>query len=206
MKRDIPLKTIERLIKYRRILDTLSRQGKDFCYSHEIAQLANNSSAQVRRDLMQIGYNGTAQQGYMAEELNKIISHTLDLHSLQNVILVGVGNLGKAILSYFSFQQPSFRIVAAFDVDEQKQNRVISGVHCYPLNDMQNIVRQNETTLGIITVPAEHAQRIADEMIQSGITGILNFAPVPLKVPAEVVVEELDITLKLQKIAFLNNK
>ena len=71
---------------------------------------------------------------------------------------------------------------------------------------MQNIVCQNETTLGIITVPAEHAQRIADEMIQSGITGILNFAPVPLKVPAEVVVEELDITLKLQKIAFLNNK
>ncbi|MBN2426444.1 MAG: hypothetical protein JXB44_15580, partial [Calditrichaceae bacterium] len=116
------LKSVERLILYQRLLRNLSQQKVIHVYSHELAALANNTSAQVRRDLMQIGYSGNPVKGYVVDELLSVILDFLEPGQTQKIALVGVGNLGRAILSYFSYQQPYLDIVAAFDIDPIKVN------------------------------------------------------------------------------------
>jgi redox-sensing transcriptional repressor len=167
-----------------------------------LAELANNTSAQVRRDLMITGYTGTPRKGYDVKELINRINSILDDISEQKIALIGIGNLGRAILSYFSYQQPTLSIVAAFDSDESKTNRVIGGCRCYHIREFDEKIKELKITLGIITVPAQHAQDVADMMTQAGIKGILNFAPVPLRVPEEVFTDRIDITTALEKIAY----
>jgi redox-sensing transcriptional repressor len=202
MRKDIPIKTIERLALYRRLLRDLTAKGLDHLYSHQLAELANNTSAQVRRDLMITGYTGTPRKGYDVKELINRINSILDDISEQKIALIGIGNLGRAILSYFSYQQPTLSIVAAFDSDESKTNRVIGGCRCYHIREFDEKIKELKITLGIITVPAQHAQDVADMMTQAGIKGILNFAPVPLRVPEEVFTDRIDITTALEKIAY----
>ncbi len=204
MKRnsDISVRTIERLALYRRLLRDLSGRGEVHIFSHQLAELANNTSAQVRRDLMLTGYTGTPRKGYEIKELIERISAHLDLDGEPKIALVGIGNLGRAILSYFSYQQPTLKIVAAFDTDENKTNRVIGGCRCHHLRDFAEVVKKEGITLGIITVPAQGAQEVADTMTAAGISGILNFAPVPLRVPDNVCTDRIDITTALEKVAY----
>lgn len=203
-KRVIPIKTVERLILYKRLLRDLLTKGESSLYSHQLAKMANNTPAQVRRDLMMIGYSGgTPRKGYQIQELIDRIIQILDESKEQKIVLVGIGNLGRAILSYFSFQQPGFTIAAAFDSDESKTNRVIAGCRCYNLRELAEKVKETDAKLGIITVPAQYAQQVADMMVECGIKGILNFAPIPLKVPESVFIDRIDITMALEKVAYL---
>ena len=199
-------KSVERLIIYKRLLKKLISDQTFNVYSHQLAEMAGNSAAQVRRDLMQIGYEGSPRKGYEVEALLEKIQQALRHDVKQKIALVGIGNLGRAILAYFSYQQPNLEIVAAFDVDENKTERVISGCRCHHLSRLSEIVKAENITLGIITVPAEQAQQIATDFVQVGVKGILNFAPVPVNVPDEIFIDELDITTKLEKLAFLTNR
>jgi redox-sensing transcriptional repressor len=164
--------------------------------------MAGATAAQVRRDLMAVGYMGTSIRGYAVEELTKSIGSFLDDPQGQTAALVGIGNLGRAILSYFTGRRPNLSIVAAFDVDPNKISRVIHGCRCYPLEELELVAREHDIRLGVLTVPAAAAQTVAESMVRAGIRGILNFAPAPLKAPAGVYVEDIDMTMSLEKVAY----
>ena len=129
-------------------------------------------------------------------------SGILDGSKERIIALVGVGNLGRAILSYFTYSHPGLTIAAAFDTDENKVDRVISGCRCFHMSQFESKIAEMNINLGIITVPATQAQFVADRMIAANIKGILNFAPVPLKVPEGVFVDRIDIASSLEKLAY----
>jgi redox-sensing transcriptional repressor len=198
----VPVKTIGRLSLYRRLLNTLLMSNVENIYSHQLASLAGGTAAQVRRDMMSIGYIGSPKRGYDIRELVESIGVFLDAPKNQGVALVGVGNLGRAIMSYFAGRRPHLSIVAAFDVDPYKIDRVILGCRCYHLSQLSETVAALDIRVGVVTVPAAEAQSIAEQMVTAGIRGILNFAPVPLRVPPEVYVEDIDMTMSLEKVAY----
>ena len=198
----IPARTIERMVLYKRLLIDLKSKGIHTLFSHQLAALAHNTSTQVRRDLMEIGHSGSPRKGYDVTELISNISSILDGSKERIIALVGVGNLGRAILSYFTYSHPGLTIAAAFDTDENKVDRVISGCRCFHMSQFESKIMEMNINLGIITVPAAQAQFVADRMIAAHIKGILNFAPVPLKVPEGVFVDRIDIASSLEKLAY----
>jgi redox-sensing transcriptional repressor len=197
-------KTIGRLSLYRLLLDNLRRDNGITVYSHELAAAANCSAAQVRRDLMSLDYAGSPVHGYRITDLIESIDNFLDHPQGQSVALVGVGNLGRAILSYFRGRRPKLSIVAAFDDDEHKINRVINGTWCYPMADLRKIVKEKNILVGVITVPPNAAQTVADQLIEAGVHGLLNFAPARLKAPPQVYLEDVDMTMSLEKVAYFS--
>lgn len=202
----IPARTIERMVLYKRLLGDLQSKGQKTLFSHELAALAHNTSAQVRRDLMTIGHTGSPRKGYDVNELIRKISSILDGSAERIIALVGVGNLGRAILSYFTYRHPGLTIVAAFDTDDAKVNRVISGCRCYHINCFEEKAKELGINLGIITVPAGYAQEVANKMVHAGIKGILNFAPIPLKLPDDVYADRIDIASSLEKLAYFADR
>ncbi len=199
---DIPTKVIERLSSYRRHLRCWQAEGKHRIYSHELAALQGVTPAQVRRDLMTIGYTGSPAKGYDVDGLIEHVSQLLDPKTAGEAVLVGVGHLGRAILDYFTGRHPGHRIVAAFDTAPDKVGRVMHGCHCYNVSEMPDLLRRQPVAVGIIAVPAEAAQEVADQLIKLGVSGLLNFAPTRLRVPTDVYVEDVDIALSLEKVAF----
>ncbi len=195
-------KSIGRLSLYRRLLNVLQAEGGRSVFSHQLAHRAGCTAAQVRRDLMAVGYCGSPAHGYDVTGLIESIREFLDAPGGQGVALVGVGNLGKAIMAYFTGRRPNLQIVAAFDNDPYKANRVIHGCRCYGMEDLEEVVRKQEIRLGIITVPAAAAQAAADALVRAGVRGLLNFAPVRLRVPPSVYVEDIDMTVALEKVAY----
>jgi len=199
-------KTIGRLSLYRRLLRRGIPGGCRYIFSHELAALAGVTAAQVRRDIMNIGYSGNPNRGYDVKELAESIGNFLDAPEGQRAALVGVGNLGRAILAYFSGRRPKLSIAAAFDIDPAKCGKVIHGCRCYSVKELGEVVRGKDITVGIITVPASEAQGTADLLVEVGIKGILNFAPVPLRIPPGVYVEDIDMTMSLEKVAYFARK
>jgi redox-sensing transcriptional repressor len=195
-------KTIERLSLYRSLLNRLLRAGESHVYSHELSTLAGNTPSQVRRDLMAIGFTGTPTRGYEVRGLIDSIGDCLDAPDGEPVALVGVGNLGGAILGFFVGRRPKLSLVAAFDEDRDKAGRVLYGVHCYPMDKLAAVIASQGIHVAVITVPASEAQGVADRLVRAGVRGILNFAPVRLRVPADIYVEDVDVTMALEKVAY----
>ncbi len=195
-------KTIGRLSLYRRLLNVLLDEGVHNIYSHQLANMAGGTAAQVRRDIMAIGYTGTPARGYDVRQLIESIGNFMDARTRQGAALIGIGNLGRAILAYFAGRRPKLSIVAAFDNNPQKVNRVIHGCHCYSLDRLEEIIKEKKIQLGIITVPATEAQEVADKLVDCGVKGILNFAPVRLRLPSTIYVEDNDITTSMEKVAY----
>ena len=201
-KPSVSVRSVGRLSLYRRLLDSLTAEGTRSIYSHELAALAGSTAAQVRRDLMAIGYSGSPNRGYQVADLLDSIRQFLDSPNGQRAALVGVGNLGRALLSYFTGRRPNLSIVAAFDSDPEKVGRVIHGCRCHPLDELEKIAREMDIRIGIITVPAEAAQDVTTRLISAGVHGLLNFAPVRVRVPKNVYVEDIDMTMSLEKAAY----
>jgi redox-sensing transcriptional repressor len=195
-------KLIHRLSVYRRILLELQAQGLAHVYSHQLAALAGGTAALVRRDLMGIGFTGSPARGYEVTALIDAIGRVLDHPEGLRVALVGVGNLGRAILSYFLSRKPNLSIVAAFDVDAEKTGRVLYGCHCHQMTDLLSICREQQVQVGVITVPAAAAQAAVDGMILAGVRSFVNFAPVTLRVPPDVHVQDMDITTSVEKAGY----
>jgi redox-sensing transcriptional repressor len=195
-------RTIGRLSLYRRMLYRFIADGKTNVYSHQIAAVSGATPAQVRRDLMVIGYSGSPNRGYRIDELIGSIGEFLDDPTGQNVGLIGAGNLGRAILAYFSGRRPKLAIVAAFDVVPEKVNRTIHGCHCYALDEFASVAKRENITVAVVSVPADVAQGVADMVVAAGVHGILNFAPVSLKVPPSVYVQDMDMVMALEKVAY----
>lgn len=195
-------KTVARLSLYRRLLSDLLNQGIRNVYSHQLASAAGVTAAQVRRDMMAVGYSGTPVRGYSVPDLIDSIGNLLDSAQCHAAALVGLGNLGRAITAYFAGRRPKLSIVAAFDNDPYKVGRIINGVECFHTNDLSSIVEQRNIRVSILTVPASEAQQVVDMLVHAGVKGLLNFAPVRLRVPADVYVENMDMAVSLEKVAF----
>ncbi len=198
----LPEKTVERLSEYRRTLLNCMSEGKTNIFSHELAKMHNITAVQVRRDIMFIGYTSSQRKGYDIKEMIDVIGNILDAQTGLNVAIVGIGNLGRAITSYFSGKRSKLNIVAAFDNDPEKTDRVIAGVPSYHISKIPEIVKENNISIGIITVPSDFASEIAKSLISAGIKGILNFTSVPLNVPENVYLENSDMITLLEKVAY----
>ncbi len=201
MKR-LPGKTVERLSGYRRNLLGYLAAGNNYIYSHELAALLHITAVQVRRDLMLIGYSSVQKKGYDVKELINTIGTIIDSEMGQNVAVIGIGHLGRAITSYFQGKRPKLNIVALFDNDRQKVDKEIAGVHCYPVDRLEEIVKKQRITIAILTIPPDYARSTADNAINAGIKGILNFTTVPLNVPSSVYLEEYDMITSIEKVAY----
>jgi len=195
-------KTVSRMSRYRRLLQSLRESGVESIYSHQLARHAVVSAAQVRRDLMVIGYSGSPNKGYDVGACIDSIGHFLDGTARQEVALVGVGNLGHAVLSHFADKSPSVAIVAAFDVDPELTDTLIHGVRCVDVSLMADLVRDLGIEIAVLTVPGEAAQDAADKLVSAGVKSIISFAPTPLAVPNEIFVEYMDITAALESAAY----
>lgn len=195
-------KTIGRLSLYRRVLSRLLSEGECSIFSHQLAALVGGTAAQVRRDMMSVGYTGSPTRGYDIQNLTDSIARFLESPEGQRVALVGVGNLGRALLAYFSGRRPKLSVEAAFDTDPGKCGRVIHGCRCYAMDDLSRVVSELGITIGVIAVPADQAQAVADRLCQTGVCGLLNFAPTRLWTPSSVYVEDIDMTMSLEKVAF----
>ncbi len=194
-------RAIGRLSLYRRVLYDLQMEGQANVFSHDLASLAGVTAAQVRRDVMTVGFEGSPSRGYNVDGLAESVSTFLGGRQAR-VALVGVGNLGRAILSYFLGRRPNLQIVAAFDTDPDRTGRVIAGCHSYSMDELAERIEELEIVTAILSVPADAAQPTADLLVASGVRGLVNFAPVRLSVPAGVYVENVDITMSLEKVAF----
>ncbi len=198
----LPEKTIGRLSEYRRTLLNCFADGKTHIYSHELANLHNITAVQVRRDIMLIGYSTTLKKGYDVKALIEVIGEIIDTELGLNAAVIGIGNLGRAITTYFNGKRTKLKIAATFDTDPEKANRVISGVKCYPMNEMQNIIKERDISIGILTVPPENAASVAETLIMAGVKGILNYTSTPLNVTPNVYLEEYDMITSLEKVAY----
>ena len=206
MKNGVSNKTIGRLSLYRRVLYDLSQRSVKNIFSHQLAAETGVTAAQLRRDLMVVGNLGNPQYGYDVGNLLESIGKLLDAPEPQFVGLVGAGNLGRAIIAYFSGRRPKLQIIAAFDKDLGKTNRLIHGCKCHMIEELPTVFAQRGISIGIITVPAEEAQEIADMLVRAGARGIMNFAPIALHVPPGIYVENMDMTTSLEKVAYYSRK
>ena len=198
----LPGKTVERLSEYRRNLLGYHESGNEYIFSHELAALLHITAVQVRRDLMLIGYTSVMKKGYDVKELINTIGTIIDSELGQNVAVIGLGNFGKAISHYFRGKRSQLDIVAAFDVDPKKVGTDEWGVTCYKMDKMEKIIKDKKISIAILTVPPEHARAIAEDVINFGVRGILNFTTVSLNMPSNVHLEEYDMITSLEKVAY----
>ena len=198
----LPERTVERLSEYRRSMLQCLEEGKTHIYSHELAALHHNTAVQVRRDIMFIGYTSMQRKGYDVRELINVIGEILDSEKGLNVAVIGIGNLGRAFTTYFVGKRSKLNIIATFDVDANKIDRVISGVKCYPLNRIKEVVESHNISIALMTVPADSAAEVSEQLVEAGIKGLLNFTTVPLNVAPDVYLDEYDMITSLEKVAY----
>ena len=199
---NIPEKTIERLSEYRRTLRSCHEQGITHIFSHVIAGMHGITAVQVRRDLMLIGFSSDTKKGYDVEVLIDFINSILDSPNVQNIAIIGMGHLGKAITKYFNSKEHNLRIVASFDVDPEKLGQIIDGIPCYHMDEFESKVDQLDINIVVLSSPTEVAADLVVPIINAGIKGVLNFTSKPLNFPRGIVVENYDITTLLEKVAY----
>jgi redox-sensing transcriptional repressor len=198
----VPKAVVSRLSLYLRELHHLIAAGHATTSSGQLGQQLGFRDAQVRRDLAYFGHFGQPGVGYRCDELVAAIRKILGTDREWRVAMVGVGNLGRALLGYKGFGSQGFRIVAAFDVDLAKTGQKIEGVPVFPLDDLPQLVRDQQIELGLVAVPAPAAQHAADRLVAAGVSGILNFAPVTLNLPDRVSHVGVDLATELEQLCF----
>lgn len=195
--------TTERLSVYLRCLTFLQSQGQMTISSHELARRFHLNSAQIRKDLANFGELGIRGVGYNVGQLKEHLIDTLGLHRNRSVVIIGAGNLGMALADYRGFHGAGFSIVAMFDSDPQKIGRASrSGVPVYPVADLARIVRSESVDIGVIAVPAEAAEQVYADLLESGIRAILNFAPAQLEPRPSIKLRNVDLRINLEALSF----
>ena len=195
--------TVGRLSLYLRRLESLLREGSKTVSSGHLGEALAVTDAQVRKDLASLGNLGQPGIGYPTQELITAIRRALGIDREWSVALVGVGNLARALLRYRGFTQRGFRIVALFDTDPAKIGQRVDGLVVHALDEMAAVIAATSAELGVLAVPAEAAQAVADTLVTAGVRGVLNFAPVVLRLPAGISLVSVDLTVQLEQLAFL---
>ncbi len=202
----IPRKTIYRLSIYLRCLARLRENGIGTVSSEALAKAAGVKSTQLRKDLAYFGTFGTRGLGYDVTELSTRIADELGTSRLQPVILVGVGNLGLALLSYRGFEKEGFEIVAAFDAEPRRRRDKEIKQPIYGMDKLPEFVPAHGIKMAVLTVPAAAAQEVANSLVHTGVTGILNFSPIVLSVPEEVMVNNVNLAIELENLSYFTQE
>jgi redox-sensing transcriptional repressor len=199
-RRDIPEATVARLPVYLRALHELSEQGCTTISSEGLAEAAGVNSAKLRKDLSHLGSYGTRGVGYDVTHLVDEISSELGLTRRCSVVLVGVGNLGRALAGYDGFASRGLAIDALLDADRARVGQRIAGLTVQHVDELDEVVSAG--SIGVIATPAEAAQEVCDRLVAAGVTSILNFAPTVLSVPPHVDLRKVDLSIELQILSF----
>jgi redox-sensing transcriptional repressor len=198
----VPKAVVSRLSLYLRELQHLLRDGHQTTSSSHLGNLLGFTDAQVRKDLAYFGHFGYPGIGYRCQELIDAIRRIMGTDRQWPVAMVGVGNLGRALLGYKGFGKQNFHIAAAFDVDPNTIGSSIEGVRVYHLEKLAEVVREQHIKLGMIVVPAAAAQTVADKLVTAGVEGIVNFAPVTIALPPTVTLVGVDLAMELEQLSF----
>jgi len=201
-ERRIPKETIDRLPLYLRCLDKLIEQGEENISSENFSNRLNLNSAQVRKDLSYFGDFGKRGVGYGTKKLASKIRTILNLDKRWQMALAGVGNIGSALLTYSGFDRRVFEVTMAFDVNPQLIGQEINGVEVEDISNVSDRIAEEGVKLGIIAVPASSAQKVANMMVDGGVTGLLNFAPTLLDLPEDIQLAQVDITKELEQLVY----
>lgn len=203
---EIPRKTIYRLSIYLRCLARLKENGIGTVSSEALAKAAGVKPTQLRKDLAYFGTFGTRGLGYEVTDLSQKISEELGTSRLQPVILIGVGHLGLALLSYRGFEKEGFEIIAAFDAEPRRKRDKETKQPIYGMNELKEFVKTQNIKMTILTVPAVAAQEVANQLVDAGVTGILNFSPIVLSVPEEVMVNNVNLAIELENLSYFTQE
>ena len=201
----IPDPAVRRLSLYLRQLESFRRSGRRTISSRQLGESLHLTDAQVRKDLAYFGQFGHPGIGYRVDELIAQVRRILGTDKIWNVVLVGAGNLGRALCAYNGFTAKGFNIVAVFDNDPAKVGTQLAEFTVQPLSEMAAIVSKMGIRLAILGVPADAAQEVTDQLVAAGVRGLLNFAPVSLSVPREVALSTVDVAVQLEQLSFQVN-
>lgn len=202
-RRKVPLQTVERLSIYRKLLVELHDDGVENVYSHQLAELVGVTPAQLRRDLAIFGAFGNISKGYPVYQLALTISRLLGTDRLQTVAMIGMGNLGRTLLTYRGFEERGFHIGVIFDLDREKVGRVFAGRRCYHVDELEAVLPEYKARIALLACRGTGLQKIVDRLGACGVRSILNFVPKHVVSPKGVFVEDVDISAKLEKLSFL---
>jgi redox-sensing transcriptional repressor len=198
---DLSNNTLERICKIFGYLDMLEKSNITLVSSRELAGAIGATDYTVRKDISLLGVTGYTRKGYTVSSLKKQLGEKLHLSQKRKACIVGLGRLGTALLDYEKFQEDGFEIVAGFDCSINKIERIRTHIDVFAVSQIENIVAERGIELGIITVPAQAAQEIADKLVKAGVKGILNFSPVKVIVPKHIIYLDMDFTSALRFIA-----
>jgi redox-sensing transcriptional repressor len=201
-ERRIPEATVARLPLYLQVLVAAADEGRRTIASGDLADASGLTSAMVRKDLSFLGTYGTRGVGYEVAALTTEISAVLGLTDDRPVVIVGIGNLGRALASYEGFARRGFEVCSLVDADPGVIGQAVGGHVVEDVADLPSIVRRHQVTIGVLATPAPHAQTVTDVLVAAGVTAVLNFAPVHLEVPAGVTVRTVDLSTELQILSF----
>jgi redox-sensing transcriptional repressor len=194
--------TVGRLSLYLRQLEGLLSQGTTKVSSRQLGHAIGITDVQVRKDITYLGNLGQPGIGYPTQDLIAAIRRVLCIDREWAVALVGVGNLARALLRYKGFLQRGFRIVALFDADPSKVGQRVEGLEVHSSEKMREVIAATKAELGLLAVPSDSAQAVADSLVSAGVRGLLNFAPVVLRLPPQVSLVAVDLTVQLEQLAF----
>jgi len=194
--------TVRRLSGYYRVLGEMMEEGAETASSEEIARRGGITSAQVRKDLSFFGHFGKRGTGYAVEPLHDEIKSILGLNRRWKVALIGAGNLAHALSAYREFRRQGFEIVALFDSDPEKIGTKWDDVEVYPMSKLEEMAKEGAFEIGVITTPAASAQDVADQLVNAGISGILNFAPRKITVPEGVNLRNVNMAIEFESLSF----
>ena len=198
----VPNPAVRRLSLYLRQLEAFKRKDRRTISSKQLGESLGLTDAQVRKDFAYFGQFGHPGIGYRVDDLIAQVKRILGTDKTWNVLLVGAGNLGRALLAYKGFDQKGFRLVAVFDADPSKVGKRQASFTIQPLSELADTVHKQAIKLAMIAVPADSAQDVADQLVAAGVRGLLNFAPVSLTVPPEVALNAVDLAVQLEQLSF----
>lgn len=198
----IPKKVIKRLSLYLRLLRNLEMNKVSTVSSQALAESLGFTSAQVRKDLAYFGQFGTPGVGYSVSDLLRNLERILGTDREVRVAIIGAGNLGSALMSYGGFSRHGVRIVMAFDTDIHKIGTERGGVWIFSMDSLEERLQAAQIDIAILTVPADVAQSVADRVVAAGVSGILNFVPVHLRVPPHVRVQYVDLAIEIESLSY----
>ncbi len=205
-KKNISMAVIKRIPKYYRYLKELANNDVDRISSNELSEKIGFTASQIRQDLNCFGDFGQQGYGYNVKELLSQISGILGLDKDYNIVIIGAGNIGQAIANYTYFQKMSFDVKAIFDINPKLIGLKIREVPILDIDELEGFIGENQIDIGIICVPKERAQDVCEVITESGIKAIWNFAPIDLKVPNDVIVENVHLSESLMTLSYLLNE
>ena len=198
----VPEVVVTRLPQYVRILSRLLEDGLEVVSSQQLGEKLQVTPAQIRKDLSYFGRFGKQGRGYSVRHLLERLRQILGLNSYWNVAVVGVGRLGRAILSYPGFTPDGFRIVAALDADPAAVGQSVGGLTISPMGQLSDLVQDLEISIAIVAVPVEHTQKVVDTLTTCGVRAILNYAPIAPQIQEGVRIRNIDPVLSLQSMTY----